>query len=155
MRIFFLNRFFGKYLNVCLHENSSTKILKTNSGEDVKIDRDKINAWNKLEILRVEVFHKQLPATKVTYSFLKVHGGNSRAQLMFRFFSCADLTPIYLLFCSYVCFGLIMTEVSDLFPERPMHWNTIDLSSVLTLVRSKSPEGKMAYWFSAKNNPRK
>ena len=43
-----------------------------------------------------------------------------------------------------------MTEVSDLFPERPMHWNAIDLSSVLTLVRSKSPEGKMAYWFSAK-----
>ena len=48
-----------------------------------------------------------------------------------------------------------MTEVSDLFPERPMHWNTIDLSSVLTLVRSKSPEGKMAYWFSAKKQPKK
>ena len=42
-----------------------------------------------------------------------------------------------------------MSEVSDV-PKRPMHWKAIQLSFSLTVVRSKSPEGKMAYWFSAK-----
>ena len=44
-----------------------------------------------------------------------------------------------------------MSEVSDV-PKRPMHWKAIQMSSSLTVVRSKSPEGKMAYWFSAKKN---